>query len=69
MAEVEDDHAIEAEQLSWSTMEISNTFVDLNVLPIQGFPSQPRSVKDVMAAFGLVLERPCKEVPVCEPDT
>jgi hypothetical protein len=38
------------------------------VLPIQGIPSQPRSVKDVMAEFGLVLERLREEVPLCEPD-
>jgi hypothetical protein len=69
VAEVEDDCVIHAEQLSQSTMELSNALVDLNVLPIQDIPSQPRSVKDVMAAFGLVLERLRKEVPVCEPDT
>jgi hypothetical protein len=68
MAEVEDDHAVEAEQLSRSTIKISNALVDLNVLPIQGIHSQPRLVKDVMAAFGLVLERLCEEVPVREPD-
>jgi hypothetical protein len=68
VGEVEDDHAVEAEQLSRLTKEISNALVDLNVLPIQGIPSQPRSVKDVMAGFGLVLERLCGEVPVCEPD-
>jgi hypothetical protein len=42
VAEVEDDHTVEAEQLSRSTMEISNTLVNLNVLPIQGILSQPR---------------------------
>jgi hypothetical protein len=68
VAEVEDDRTIEAEQLSRSTKEISNALVDLNVLAIQGNPSQPRSVRDVMAAFGLVPEWLC-EVPVCEPDT
>jgi hypothetical protein len=68
VVEVEDDRVIEAEKLSWSTMEISNALVDLNVLAIQGNPSQPRSVRDVMAAFGLVPEWLC-EVPVCEPDT
>jgi hypothetical protein len=68
VGEVEDDHAVEAEQLSRLTKEISNALVDLNVLPIQGIPSQPRSVKDVMAGFGLDLERLCGEVPVCEPD-
>jgi hypothetical protein len=34
VAEVEDDHAVEAKQLSWSTMEISNALVDSNVLHI-----------------------------------
>jgi hypothetical protein len=68
MAEVEDDHIVEDEQLSWSMREISNAFVDLIVLPIQGIPLQPRSVKDVMAMFDLVLECLCKEVPVHEPD-
>jgi hypothetical protein len=48
--------------------EISNAFVDLIVLPIQGIPLHPRSVKDVMAMFDLVLECLCKEVPVHEPD-
>jgi hypothetical protein len=68
VADVEDDRAVEAEQLSRSTMEIANPLVNLNVLPIQGIPSQPRSVKDVMAEFGLVLERLREEVPLCEPD-
>jgi hypothetical protein len=49
-------------------MEISNALVSLNVLPIQGIPSQPRSVKDVMAAFGLVPEWLHEEVPVHEPN-
>jgi hypothetical protein len=34
MAEVEDDRAVEAKQLSRSTMEISNALVNLNMLPI-----------------------------------
>jgi hypothetical protein len=42
--------------------------VDLNVMPIQGIPSQPWSVKDVMVAFGWVLEQLRKEVTVREPD-
>jgi hypothetical protein len=66
VVEVEDDRVIEAEKLSWSTMEISNALVDLNVLPIQGIPSQSRSVKDVMAAFGPVLEWLREQVLVCE---
>jgi hypothetical protein len=34
VAEVEDDRVIDAKQLSRLTMEISNAFVNLNVLPI-----------------------------------
>jgi hypothetical protein len=68
VAEVEDNHAIEAEQLSWLTVEIYNALVDLNVLPIQGIPSQLQSVKDVMATFSWVLERLREEVPVHELD-
>jgi hypothetical protein len=68
VAEVEDDRAIEAKQLSQLTMEISNALVDLNVMPIQGIPSQPWSVKDVMVAFGWVLEQLRKEVTVREPN-
>jgi hypothetical protein len=54
---VEDEQAIEVEQLSWSVREISDALVDLNVLPIRDIPSQPRSAKDVLAVFILVLER------------
>jgi hypothetical protein len=63
MAEVEDIYAVDVKQLSRSTMEISNALVDLNVLPSQGIPSQLQSVKDIMAAFGLVLELLRGEVP------
>jgi hypothetical protein len=69
VAEFEDERAVEAEQLSWSTMELYKGLVDLNVLPIQVIPSQSRSVKDVMEAFDLVLEWLHKEVLVCEPHT
>jgi hypothetical protein len=68
VAEVEDDHTVEAEQLSRLTMEISNALVDLNVMPIQGIPSQQQSIKDVMAVFGLVLEWLREEVSVHEPN-
>jgi hypothetical protein len=68
VAEVEDDHSTEVEQLSWSTMEISNALVDLHMMPIQGIPSQPRLVKNVMEAFALVLERLHEKAPVHEPD-
>jgi hypothetical protein len=56
VAKVEEDHVVEARHLSRSTMEISNALVDQNVMPIQGIPSRPWSIKDVMAAFGLVME-------------
>jgi hypothetical protein len=39
VARLEDEHAIEVEQLSWSIREISDALVDLNVLPIQDIPS------------------------------
>jgi hypothetical protein len=68
VAKIEHHHVIEAEKLSWSTTEISNAWVDLNMLPIQGIPSQPWTVKDVMATFGLVLEWLRGEVSVYEPD-
>jgi hypothetical protein len=69
VAEVEDNRATKAEQLSWSTMKISNALVDLNMMPIQGIPSQPRLVKDVMAVFALVLEWLREKALVHEPDT
>jgi hypothetical protein len=40
MARVEDDHIVEAEQLSRSVQDISNALVDLYVLFIQDIPSQ-----------------------------
>jgi hypothetical protein len=42
--------------------------VDLNVLPIRDIPSHPRSAKDVLAAFSLLLERLRGEVSVHKPD-
>jgi hypothetical protein len=57
VTEAEDDHAIEAEQLSRSIREISDALVNLNVLPIQDVPSQLRSVKNVLVAFSLVMLR------------
>jgi hypothetical protein len=68
VAEVEDDHVVEVEQLSRLTMEISNALVDLNVMPIQGISSRPRLVKDVMAAFALVSELLCEQALAHEPD-
>jgi rubrerythrin len=40
VARVEDDHIVEAEQLSRSVQDISNALVDLYVLFIQDIPSQ-----------------------------
>jgi hypothetical protein len=57
MTGVKDDRAVEAELLSQLVRGISNALVDLNVLPIQGIPPQPRLAKDVLAAFGLIPER------------
>jgi hypothetical protein len=68
VAVVEDDHAAEAEQLSQLTIEISNALVILNVVPIQGIPSQPRLVKDVMVAFTQVLELLHEKAPFREPN-
>jgi hypothetical protein len=56
VAGVEEDRAVKAEQLSRSVGDISDALVDLNKLPIQDIRSQPRSAKDVLTAFGLVLE-------------
>jgi hypothetical protein len=61
MVGVEDDRAAEAEQLSRPIKDISDALVDLNVLPIHDIPSQPRSTKDVLTVFGLVLERLLEE--------
>jgi hypothetical protein len=54
---VEDEHAVEAKQLSRSVRDISNALVNLIVLPIQDIPSQPRSTKDVLTTFSLIWER------------
>jgi hypothetical protein len=54
---VEDDWVIEAELLSLLVRGNSDALVKLNVLPTQGIPPQPQSAKDVLVAFGLVLER------------
>jgi hypothetical protein len=41
VAGVRAGHAVEGKQLSRLTMAISDALVDLNVLPIQGIPTQP----------------------------
>jgi hypothetical protein len=35
---VKDEHTIEARELSWLVMEISNALVDLGMLPIWDIP-------------------------------
>jgi hypothetical protein len=55
VAGVRNSCVIEGKQLPWLTMAISDTLVDLNVLPIQGIPAQPQSTKGVLMVFGLVL--------------
>jgi hypothetical protein len=40
VARVKDECAIEAVQLSWSVMEISDALVDLGVFPIRDIPAQ-----------------------------
>jgi hypothetical protein len=52
----EDECAVEAEQPSQSVREISDALVDLDTFPIQDIPLQPRSPKDVLTVFSLILE-------------
>jgi hypothetical protein len=61
VAGVEDDYITEAEQLSWSVSDISDALVNLNVLRIKDIPTQPRSAKEILTVFGLVLEQLCEE--------
>jgi hypothetical protein len=69
IAGTEDDHTVEAEQLSQSIREISNALVNLNVLPIQDIPSQSWSAKDVLAVFSVVLDKLREEALVRKPET
>jgi hypothetical protein len=56
VAEVENEHAAEAMQLSRSVMEISDALIDLGVFLIWDIPAQPRSAQDVLTVASLVLE-------------
>jgi hypothetical protein len=40
---IEVERAIEAKQLSWLVVEISNALADLGMLPIQVIPQLPKS--------------------------
>jgi hypothetical protein len=68
VAGTEDDRTVEAEQLSRSIREISDTLVDLNVLLIQDIPSWPQSAKDVLSVFSLILDQLREEVSVRKPE-
>jgi hypothetical protein len=56
VAGVVDECSIEAVQLSWSDMVISDALVDLGVFPIRDIPAQSKSAKDVLTMVILVLE-------------
>jgi hypothetical protein len=69
IAGTEDDHTVEAKQLSRSIREISSALVDLNVLPIRDIPSRPQSAKDVLVVLSLVLDQLREKAPVRKPET
>jgi hypothetical protein len=53
---VEVERATEARKLSQFVMEISNTLVDLGMLPVHNIPQLPTTAQEVLAAAGLILE-------------
>jgi hypothetical protein len=57
VARVESERAIEAMQLSWSVMEISDALVNLGAFPIRDIPAHPESTQDVLMVDSLVWER------------
>jgi hypothetical protein len=57
LARVKDDCATEAGKLSKWVMEISNSLVDVGMLPIRYIPQLPKMAQEVLAAAGLILER------------
>jgi hypothetical protein len=54
---VEDEHAAEAKKLLTLVMGISNLLVDLELLPIRYIPQLSKTVQEVLAVAGLILER------------
>jgi hypothetical protein len=56
-----DEHATEAEQLSWWVIKISDVLVDLGMLPIQDIPQLSKLAQEVLPVVDLILER-IKEV-------
>jgi hypothetical protein len=57
VAGVKSERVVEAVQLSWSIMEISEALVDLGVFPIWDIPKRPKLDRDVLTVAGLILER------------
>jgi hypothetical protein len=53
--EINGEHAVEAERLSQLVVGISNTLVNLGMLPIQDIPQLPKSVREVLTTAGLIL--------------
>jgi hypothetical protein len=54
---VEDERATEAKKLLTLVMGISNLLVDLELLPIRYIPQLSKTVQEVLAVAGLILER------------
>jgi hypothetical protein len=53
---IDDEHVIEAGELLWFVMEISNALVDLGMLPIWDIPQLSKTTKEVLVAPSLILE-------------
>jgi hypothetical protein len=51
-----DEHAAEVGQLSQLAMEISNAFVDLEMLLVRDIPQLPKSAQKVLTMASLLLE-------------
>jgi hypothetical protein len=56
VAGVKDERAIETKKLLMLVMGISNTLVDLRMLPIRDIPRLMKTAQEVLAAAGLILE-------------
>jgi hypothetical protein len=54
---VKDERAAEAKKLLTLVMGISNLLVDLELLPIRYIPQLSKTVQEVLAVAGLILER------------
>jgi hypothetical protein len=63
MARVENEHDVEAVQLSRLVMEISDALVGLGLSPIWGIPAHPTSAQDVLTMANLIMEHMWKNMP------